>query len=75
MVINTLQKLGGTQPAQLKFRNTVIEADMPVDENASNQPKVVRGKFYAKVRPQPLSNAKLVCYSKPCLDWLGMKEP
>lgn len=57
MVINTLQKQGNpTNPTErliteLKFKNTVLEEGLPIDDSMVNTPKQTRGKFYCKVKP------------------------
>ena len=60
---------------KLKFINTVIKFDLPIDTNIDNDLKLVRGFNFSRVKPTPLKNVKIAAVSVPCLDWMGIKEP
>jgi uncharacterized protein YdiU (UPF0061 family) len=61
------------ESANLKFRSDFVNA-LPGDPVEENRPRQVKGACYSRVNPTPLSAPKLISFSKPLAQQLGLPE-
>ncbi|NWY89800.1 SELO protein, partial [Loxia curvirostra] len=58
----------------LRFDNLALRS-LPVDASEESGPRTVPGACFARVRPSPLQNPRLVAMSLPALALLGLEAP
>ncbi|NWW18411.1 SELO protein, partial [Falcunculus frontatus] len=58
----------------LRFDNLALRS-LPVDDSEEGGPRTVPGACFARVRPSPLQNPRLVAMSLPALALLGLEAP
>ncbi|NWZ33255.1 SELO protein, partial [Brachypodius atriceps] len=58
----------------LRFDNLALRS-LPVDASEEGGPRTVPGACFARVRPSPLQNPRLVAMSLPALALLGLEAP
>ncbi|NWT68635.1 SELO protein, partial [Prunella himalayana] len=58
----------------LRFDNLALRS-LPVDASEESGPRAVPGACFARVRPSPLRNPRLVAMSLPALALLGLEAP
>ncbi|XP_068852017.1 protein adenylyltransferase SelO, mitochondrial isoform X2 [Aphelocoma coerulescens] len=65
---------GGGWLGALRFDNLALRS-LPVDASEEGGPRTVPGACFARVRPSPLQNPRLVAMSLPALALLGLEAP
>ncbi|KAM7022257.1 protein adenylyltransferase SelO, mitochondrial [Passerculus sandwichensis] len=65
---------GGGWLGALRFDNLALRS-LPVDASEESGPRAVPGACFARVRPSPLQNPRLVAMSLPALALLGLEAP
>jgi uncharacterized protein YdiU (UPF0061 family) len=60
--------------SQLRFENSFVEA-LPGDPSPSNLPRQVPNACYSRVDPTPVREPKLLAWSGPMADLLGLLKP
>lgn len=58
---------------ELTFVNGVLK-NLPIDEDPSERPHTVRNACFSLVKPTPLPNPRLVCYSLSALKLIDLDE-
>lgn len=58
---------------ELTFVNGVLR-NLPIDEDPSERPHTVRNACFSLVKPTPLPNPRLVCYSLSALKLIDLDE-